>query len=362
MKKVQLAFLLLFTGLISFTSCKKEETNPDGTETSGSYPYQLLSSYQLFKGNMADLSPADGVLPYDLITPLFTDYAKKARFIFIPEGEKIQYKDKEVLEFPQGTILVKNFYYDNDYRDASKGRRIIETRLLIRTEAGWEAFPYIWNAEQTEAELKVIGGQESVQWVHTDGSTKNITYLVPDKQQCNRCHSIGSLFTPIGPKARNLNRDFNYADGTQNQLLKMKDLGWLEGMPDINSIGKFADWKDTSQDLDARARAYLDVNCVHCHSANGRANNSGLFLDIDETNESILGFCKTPVAAGKASGGLRHVISPTEPDKSILVFRMESTETGILMPELGRGLVHKEGVELIREWITKMDASKKCAQ
>ena len=130
---------------------------------------QNLSEYNLFVGPLAYLEPAAGVIPYDLNTPLFTDYAFKKRFIKIPEGSTITFRDSSVFNFPVGSILIKNFYYPADFRAAEKKHNIIETRLLIHEDDGWVALPYIWNEEQTEATLEIAGGMLDVSWKHYNG-------------------------------------------------------------------------------------------------------------------------------------------------------------------------------------------------
>ncbi len=84
------------------------------------------------------------------------------------------------------------------------------------------------------------------------------------------------------------------------------------------------------------------------------ASNSGLFLQLEETRPAALGIGKRPVAAGRGSGGLEVSIAPGDPDASILVHRMASAEPGVMMPELGRALVHDEGVALVRQYIAAM--------
>lgn len=320
--------------------------------------FQKLSEYGFFTGKLADLSPAEHVVPYDLNSPLFSDYAFKARFVKLPDGTAAQYDDKEVMDFPVGTVLIKNFYYPDDFRDATGSRKIMETRLLIHKETeGWVALPYIWNNEQTDAFLEVAGGKKEISWTHFDGSTKNITYTVPNMNQCKGCHARGNTMTPIGPKAHHLNGDFAYTDGKANQLQKWKDLGILEGLNDVASAPKVPVWdKPETGSLDARARAYLDINCGHCHNYEGPGNTSGLFLDYHEQDAGKLGLYKAPVAAGRGSGGFSWDIEPGHPERSILLFRMDSDDPGIMMPELGRKLIHTEGVELIREWIAALPA------
>jgi hypothetical protein len=116
-------------------------------------------------------------------------------------------------------------------------------------------------------------------------------------------------------------------------------------------------WNDAKEPLDARARAYLDINCGHCHNAKGAANTTALTLDIATPEDRHLGICKPPVAAGRGTGDHFFDIVPGKPGDSILPFRMESAEPGVMMPELGRSTVHREGLELIRAWIAAQQGS-----
>lgn len=314
--------------------------------------FKLLSEYQLFKGDLAQLQPNEGVLPYDLNTPLFSDYAQKARFISIPEGQKATVQEDGNLDYPDGTVLVKSFYYETDGK-----KNILETRLLIKTSGIWNAYPYVWNKEQTEAQLEVAGASIPVTFEH-NGQKISFNYSVPNKNQCKSCHNSGNKMVPIGPKLSNLNKTFRYFDTEKNQL----DYWAEKEILDYKRIEKtpvLPKWDQPLYTLEQRAKAYLDVNCGHCHSPKGPANTSGLFLQINNLNETHWGICKTPVAAGRGSGGRAYDIQPGAPDASILVYRMESEDPGIMMPEIGRKLVHHEAVQLIREWIFEME-SKSC--
>ena len=316
-------------------------------------PFELLSDYHFFKDDLKALIPNEKVLPYDLASALFSDYAHKARFIFVPQGKAIAYQDKDVLNLPVGSCYIKNFYYPFDFRDEKKGRRIIETRLLVHREAGWEALDYIWNDEQTDATLDVAGDVKQVSWIHTDGSKKSIDYIIPNKNQCKGCHwsNGNSAIMPIGPKARNLNHEYTYVEGKKNQLTKWKEVRILTGLPDLKQCPDMPDYTNASADLNLRARAYLDINCAHCHSADGPAYTSGLYLNYDSQDQEHLGICKTPVAAGRGTGNLLYDILPGKPEESILHYRMKSDDAGIRMPEVGRSQLHKEGLDLIAQWI-----------
>lgn len=316
-----------------------------------------LSDYGFFKGNIADQLPADGVIPYQLNTPLFSDYAEKLRFVKLPNGATVNYKDKEVLEFPVGTIIMKTFYYYNDARKPKKGRRLMETRVLIHEEKGWTALPYVWDENQTDAYLDVAGDTKEATWKDEKGKKRTVNYIIPNKNQCKGCHSYDNKVLPIGPTARQLNGKISYHGfKTNNQIEHWINEGWIKNAPAINEIPKIAVWDDpTTGNVESRARAWLDINCAHCHNPKGPGKTSGLNLYFYETEPAKYGVFKAPVAAGRGAADRKFNIVPGDPDASILVYRMETTEPGEMMPELGRTIKHKEGIQLVKDWIAQMD-------
>jgi uncharacterized repeat protein (TIGR03806 family) len=317
-------------------------------------PPKLLSEYGFFDDLKAQ-EPAKGVVPFALNTPLFSDKALKYRFVHVPDGEAIGFAEDEAFAFPAGSALIKTFAFPADYREPDKAIRLIETRVLLRHEDGWHAWAYLWNEDQTDAELKIAGAKVPVETVDENGSPLTIAYSVPNKNQCKGCHALNEEIVPLGPKARNLNGEFAYAVGSANQLAHWSKRGILDGAPPPEELKAAPDWRDETADLDQRARAWLDVNCAHCHRREGPASNSGLFLTWGETNRTALGVHKRPVAAGRGSGGREFDIKPGDPDGSILLYRVESTEPGIMMPELGRTLADPDAVALLRQWIAAMD-------
>jgi uncharacterized repeat protein (TIGR03806 family) len=232
--------------------------------------------------------------------------------------------------------------------------RSIETRLLIRKAEGWVAQTYRWNADQTDAVLKRAGGRAEVSFIDQTGQTRRIDYAIPNQNQCKECHQLDETLTPIGPKARNLNGVFAYGEGQENQLAHWVRKGLLSGAPPLHQVPRTARWDDVSAPLNDRARAYLDANCAHCHNPRAAASNSGLFLTLEENRSPALGFGKQPVAAGRGAGDLKVAIDPGHPERSILTYRMASTEPGVMMPELGRTVLDDEGLDLIRQWIGQM--------
>jgi uncharacterized repeat protein (TIGR03806 family) len=318
--------------------------------------FESLSEYGFFEGKLANQIPTVGIIPYSLNTPLFSDNAEKLRFVKIPNGQAIQYNATEVLDFPVGTVIIKTFYFPNDFRSIAKGRKLMETRLLIHENTGWKALDYVWNDEQTDAKLEVAGDTKQVEYIDINGKKNSQSYLIPNQNQCKGCHNKNEILTPIGPSVRQLNGNYEYGDGAENQLIYWKKKGILQNLPALNDCPKAPIWNQPSTgSLNDRARAYLDINCAHCHNPNGPAMTSGLNLSYNETNETAIGINKSPVAAGRGSGGLAVDIHKGKPDKSILIYRMQSTDPGAAMPELGRKIVHKQGVALIRDWIKSLD-------
>ncbi len=320
------------------------------------YP-TLLSEYDLYQGQMAELIPAAGVIEYRVNTPSFSDYAVRQRVVRMPPGTVAKYSEWEALDFPVGTIISKSFYYLRDMTHPEQGRQLIETRILWRQESGWIGLPYLWNEEQSDARLALAGAMLPVSWIHSDGQSRETTYIVPNLNDCKRCHQNESM-QPLGPKARYMNGDFEYAHGPENQLAYWARTGLLTDAPKPEEAPRVAVWDDpASGSLDERARAWLEINCAHCHNPQGPARNSGLHMNIDVHDPYQLGVLKTPVAAGQGTGGRIYDIVPGDPEASIMLFRLQTTHPGAVMPEFGRTLVQTEAVELIRQWIAEMEPS-----
>lgn len=311
---------------------------------------EALSAWHFFTGRTAELRPNQGVLPYDLNTPLFSDYAAKYRFVWMPPGTSAQYSPDQVFDFPVGTVLIKSFGFP-----AAGGRkeRLVETRLLVHAHAGWVGLPYIWNEKQTDARLELVPDPVSISYTDSAGKIHAFTYFIPNANECKQCHENSRVMLPIGPKARNLNKDFLYPDGTQNQLARWSAAGYLRGAPSPETAPRAARWDQPGTGtLEQRARAYLDNNCAHCHQPGGSAGYTGFDLRLSSGEES-LGICKSPNSAGRV-GNLVYDLVPGQPEQSILVARMESTRPKEMMPQIGRSVVHEEGLSLVREWINSM--------
>ncbi len=340
---------------------------------------QQLSEWQLLLVSKQRLTLNARAVPYELNSSLFTDYAHKLRTVWIPSGEQIKYNAEETFDFPVGTVISKTFFYprveateagfEAVLKEPDQAQyfadgeldlekvRLIETRLLIRHSDHWQALPYVWNDQQTDASLEITGDIKSLSLHESSGEeAQPFAYVVPDKNQCAGCHETNhgsKQLLPIGPKARHLHKASIYHNGAE-QLTAWREKLSLSGLPE--TVLANADWHNSAAHTqDDRARAYLDINCSHCHNPNGAADTSGLLLNIQNANALLMGVCKPPVAAGRGTGNRLYSIVPGDAERSIMTFRMRSTKPGDMMPELGRSLAHTEGIALLSDWINALD-------
>jgi hypothetical protein len=317
---VRSAWFLSSTALILLvcSACSKQDK---------SYP-RRLSEWKVVESNrIAALQPVAAAVRYELKTPLFSDYAEKDRVVLFPSAStKATFNEFAVYDFPTGTIIAKTFSFAD---------RRIETRILVHEKSGWVGLPYVWHKDQTDAVLELVPDPVAVAVKDpVSGQELRFDYIIPNANQCKNCHENSGVMKPIGPKAFHLSS------------AETKKLTGIE--PAMTA---------PLETLDQQARAYLDINCGHCHNTKGPANTSGLVLTYGETDPGKLGVCKTPVAAGQGSGDHRFGIVPGRPDESILLYRMRSTTPKVQMPELGRSVVHQAGVDLIRRWIASLPAN-----
>ena len=365
MKKYYFLALLLSLSFSTFYSCGSDDSyteipqpqpEPEPEQESpvvmdlNAVPYAKLSDYNFYEGELKNMEPVYGVLPYDLNSALFTDYASKKRFIWMPKGSKANYTaDDKILDFPIGTVLIKNFYYEK--MTPSNNQVIIETRLMIRKESGWIFANYVWNEEQTEASLNMEGLSTRISW-DQEGRAMTTTYRIPGAIECATCHKLDNKDVPIGVKPQNLNKLYTYTDGAKNQLSKWVEAGYLNNTVPQNIVST-VDWKDENLSLDLRARSYLDINCAHCHSPGGTCDYVPMNFLFSKTNDPVnLGICIEP--QDFSPEGYPYLISATKAQNSLIYFRMNTTNAVDMMPRLGRSVIHQEGIDLIAEWINAM--------
>ena len=287
---------------------------------------QQLSAYNIFKGTPTDLIPADDFHLLELSSILFTDYAHKQRLVKVPEGTQMTKLSDGSIDFPDGTILVKTFFYYNDERDPSLGRRIIETRLLIKESDTWNVATYLWNQAQTDASLKLDGFDTQISWINANGKSLSTLYHIPNENECITCHQSNSTMTPLGPTLRNLNRMVERSGTSINQISHLQSVGVLNDFQ-ISQVSQIVDYNNLNNSLTGRGRAYLAMNCAHCHNPN--AWEESALLDFDFRYETPL-------------------------NQTGILYGVEKVEEAVLegrMPFIGTSILDEEGVNLMIEFL-----------
>jgi uncharacterized repeat protein (TIGR03806 family) len=330
-KNVSIAMVLFLFAIIS---CTREEFSQDIQIPDFNFPKTIvfedsLSAYEVFVGAPSDLVYSEDFELLELTSILFTDYAYKQRLVKIPMGTKMMRLDDGSLEFPNGTILTKTFYYYNDERDTSLGKNIIETRLEIKENDRWNVATYLWNKDQTEALLELEGVDKAVSWIAENGTNYSTMYHVPSENECMTCHQSKSEVIPLGPTLKNLNRNVERDSAVLNQLSHLQAEGLLSAFS-IGEVGKMVDYNDLNASIEERGRAYLAMNCAHCHNPNSWERSAEREFDFRHS---------TPL---NQAGIL------FEEDK--IKRALEDGE----MPLIGTTLPDQEGIDLVIEYLDSL--------
>ncbi|MBP6099899.1 MAG: hypothetical protein KA488_04670 [Flavobacterium sp.] len=369
-KYVKFFFLAIST--ILFISCSDNDDEytvlSPVTVNLSTVPYPKLSDYHFFVGDMKNQVPESDVLPYEPASSLFTDYAHKKRFVWIPKGMKATYDgDGKVLQLPVGSAIIKTFYYEKV--QPLNTTKIIETRLMIRKADGWIFAEYVWNNDQTEAYLDMNGSNVSIDYKDENNILQSVpNYRIPNVVQCIICHKSKQMvnnvevdtYIPIGIKPQNLNFEYNYGNETKNQLTKWIEKGILQNNFSLPSEANTAiDYKDASKPLEKRVRSYLDINCAHCHQDNRHCDYRPMRFSFTESGDiqngrANLGICVDTQDMQDFPPALSKIISPGNVNRSMLYYRLNTTNENFRMPLHGRTVIHTEGVNLLQQWINTL--------
>lgn len=280
--------------------------------------------------------PADGLIPYDINAPFWSDGASKQRWIGLPDSSKITVQSSGDWDFPNGTVLMKNF---------SVGSKLIETRLFMRhaDDGSWGGYTYSWNDAQTDATL-VKGGA-----VRDIGNAQQ--WIYPSEAQCVQCHT-SVAGNSLGLETAQLNRTLTYArtGRTANELFTLSHIQALT--PPISNPAAqpaLTNPADTSASLNDRARAYLHTNCSQCHRPGGPTPSA---MDLRYTTAlADTGACNAAPQSGDLGlGSAARLIAPGSATNSIIVNRMNRRDANA-MPPVGSNIVDADGVQLLTQWI-----------
>ena len=374
-----LRIYLLLSVITTFLSCGTDDENyvfiPDPTSPVtvdlSQVPYAKLSDYHFFDGEIKNQNPSLDVLPYEPASSLFTDYAHKKRFVWMPKNTSATFNgDEKVLELPVGAALVKTFYYDNVQNiTPAGGTRIIETRIMIRKFSGWIFANYVWNDEQTEAFLDLEGSYTDISWKDENNVIKSTNYRIPNEIQCIVCHKTNqvvdgittSVNIPIGIKPQNLNFSKNFGTANANQLTKWMQEGYLQNNFSLPTASNTAiDYNDVSKPISLRARSYVDINCAHCHQTNQHCDYRPMRYAFNETRAqnglTNMGVCVETQDMQDFDESLAQIVNPGNVNRSMMHFRLNTTNEAYRMPLHGRTIIHEEGVQLVEAWINSLSS------
>lgn len=312
-----------------------------------------LSETGLF-AEVATLKPAAGVVPYSVAIEPWMDGATAERLLALPGESQLGMADNGKIAFPPGAVLAKTVLLPIASTGESHTRRM-ETQILHFEEGTWRPYAYVWNDEQTDAELAPNEGLDRLVHVPdptTPGSSREQVYRVASRAECNLCHTA-ALDSLLGATALQLNRTVDRGVGAENQLDAWARLGiWAKPL-----TKKTAEWPrlpsptDRSQSLEARSRAYLYANCQHCHRLQG-AGTATINLDFELPLDKTLTVDAKP-AQGTFGLTDARIIAPGDPYASVLFYRMAKTGRG-RMPHVGSSVVDDAAVAMMEEWIRSM--------
>jgi len=318
------------------------------TNAAGALP-PLLSQTGAFK-DTRNLVPSPALIPYDIIVPFWSDGAQKSRWISVPNEQKIKFAPMGEWAFPKGTVFVKTFELPTD-ETHPKVKRRLETRLLVCNSAGdVYGAVYKWRADNSDADLLSTNLTEPIP-IRTTAGVRTQDWYYPSRQDCLVCHSANAHYI-LGVKTRQLNRDFAFLSGSDNQLRAWNHIGLLDTNLDervLKSFPKLAAATDTTRSLEDRARSYLDANCAQCHRPNGTVAYFDARYEMPLAKQNLIG---GPVLIDERIDNPR-IIAPNDIWRSILFMRANTVEA-FKMPPLARNIIDERGMYLLRQWIESL--------
>lgn len=311
----------------------------------------LLSQTGAFT-DLRTMTPAPGLIPYDLIVPFWSDGAAKVRYMALPRSRQIRFTPDGEWTFPAGTVFVKTFELPTDEAHPQTRRRL-ETRLLVRdANGGVYGVDYKWRPDNTDADLLAGSLIENIAIRRADGSIREQPWYYPSRENCLTCHNSHTSGV-LGPKTRQLNRTFAYPSGvSDNELRTLNHLHLLDTQlseAQLQVLPKLAALSDESRSIEDRARSYLDANCGHCHRPGGTVAYFDARFSTPLAKQELI---DGPILINEGIDR-PHVIAPHDIWRSIAYMRI-NTDGDIRMPPIARETIDAQGVQVLREWINSM--------
>ena len=325
-------------------------------EVESQFPTRLSES-GLFE-SVKDLRPAPGVIPYSVNAPGWHDGAMAERLLAMSGETKIAVELREngsqSWEYPDDSVILQTLSLEMEKGDPSSRRRI-ESRMLVKQNNLWLGYTYLWNDEQTDAQLVGPYGTSLTLKVTSKAATSETVtherpWHVPSRTECMFCHSRAAQFV-IGLDTRQLNRNHTYGDVTDNQLRTLNHIGIFEPtLPEkkLEEFDAFPNPYDDTADTDRRARAYLEVNCSICHVGSG-GGNSKINLNYESKLEGT-GLLSEEFLHGSFGLENARLVKPGDPYGSVLFQRMWRIGRG-RMPRVGSVVADDQALQMVYDWI-----------
>jgi uncharacterized repeat protein (TIGR03806 family) len=318
------------------------------SDADGSIP-RLLSQTGVFK-DTRNFITKDGLIPYDVIVPFWSDGATKTRWLSVPAG-KIKFSATGEWVFPRGTVFVKTFSVATNELDPNSLSKL-ETRLLVcDSTGGVYGVTYKWRADDSDADLLTTNLTEAIS-IETATGVRTQMWYYPSRADCLTCHTANAGGV-LGVKTRQLNRDFTFPSGvTDNELHAWNHIGLFDtnfSDADIKNFPKLARADDLSRRLEDRARSYLDANCAQCHRPRGTVAYFDARYDTPLAQQNLI---DGNVLIDERIDNPR-IIAPNDIWRSILYMRTDTTEP-FKMPPLARNQIDEQGMKLLRQWIESL--------
>ncbi len=309
-----------------------------------------LSDTGLFT-SVPNHQPHPGLIPYSVNAPLWSDGADKERYIALPGDAKIEFSTNRGWNCPDLTVLVKTF----SLPVGKEGKKRIETRLLTRQDGQWYGYSYLWNDEQTDADLVAAEGIDKVYEVRdaaAPGGIRRQTWHYPSRTECMVCHSRAANWV-LGLSELQMNKVHDYGKVQDNQLRTLEHIGvFKDKLPKRpEELRRLVDPYDPKEDLDKRARSYLQANCAQCHVEAGGGNAQ---IDLEfTTNHRRMKLIDVKPLHDTFGIPNAKLVAPGDPERSVLLQRVARRGAG-QMPQLATAVVDREGVQLLTEWIRQL--------
>jgi uncharacterized repeat protein (TIGR03806 family) len=332
-----------------------------------------LSETGLF-ASTKDHTPAPGLIPYSVNAELWSDHALKERFLALPGTSQIEFETVEYPQpapgaprgwrFPDGTVVVKTFSMEMEKGNPASRRRL-ETRILHfeqlagTEEVGdqvWRGYTYVWNDDQSDAELLQAQGADRellVKDPDSPGGMRKQTWHFPSRSECTLCHTMPAKYV-LGVNTLQMNKEHDYGKGVvANQLQVLERLGVFKKPPSKapEALPHLVNYRDESLPLDQRARSYLHSNCAHCHMKWGGGNAEFQLLATLPLAE--LGIVNTRPGQGSFELNDPKVLVPGSAERSMILYRMTKLGLG-RMPHVASNVVDEKAAKMLRDWISQL--------